>query len=124
MFRNQTHRQQALTRQAWDNLTGAVETARHSTRLASRRAAGFVDDASGRVGSGAKEARRRADLALDALAGKRPATPWGMLVVVATLGVAAGWVVTTFARRRPFTMHDELADLADDTPVDLASLRR
>ena len=46
MFRNQTYRQQALTSQAWDNLTGAVETARHSTRLASRRAAGFVDDAS------------------------------------------------------------------------------
>ena len=124
MFRNHTYDQQVLSGQAWDNLTGAVESARHSTRLARRRAAGFVDDASGRVGSGAKEARRRANLALDALAGKRPATPWGTLAVVATLGVVAGWVITAFGRRRPFTVHDDLADLADDTPVDLASLHR
>jgi hypothetical protein len=124
MSRNHTYRQQALTSQAWDNLNAAVESARHSSRVAGRRAAGLVDDASGRVGSGAKEARLRANLALDALAGRRPSTPWAKLALFAALGVAAGWAVTTFGRRRPFTVHDDLADLADDTPVDLASLHR
>jgi len=124
MFRNHTNRQQALTSQAWDNLSAAVDSARHSTRVAGRRASGLVDDASGRVGSGAKEARRRANLALDALAGRRPSTPWGMLALVATLGAVAGWAATAFGRRRRFTVHDDLTDLANDTPVDLASMHR
>jgi hypothetical protein len=124
MFRNHTYRQQALTSQAWDNLTAAVDSARHSTRVAGRRASGLVDGASGRVGSGAKEARRRANLALDALAGRRPARPWGTLALVAALGVVAGWAVTAFGRRRPLTVHDDLADLANDIPADLAGLHR
>ncbi len=124
MFRSHTHRQQALVGQAWDNLTAAVESARHSTRVAGRRATGFVDDASSRVGSGAGEARRRANNALDALAGKRPSTPWGTLALVATLGLVAGWVVTTIGHRWPSTPQNGLAELADDLPVDLASLHR
>jgi hypothetical protein len=124
MLIKHTSRQQALAGQAWENLITAVESARQSTRSAGRRAAGIADDASGRVGSGAKEARRRANNALDALAGKRPATPWGMLAVVAALGIAVGWVARAFGRRLPLTQSDDLADLADDTPVDLAGLRR
>ena len=128
MFSSRTSRQQAAASQAWDNLATAVESARHSGRVARRRAAGFVDDTSGRVGSGAKEARRRANNALDALAGKRPPTPWGMVAIVAALGVVAGWVVTTFGRRLSVTPRDDFADFADladkDTPVDLTSVRR
>jgi len=124
MFANRTSRKQALAGQAWNNLVTTVESAGHSTRHAGRRAAGFVDTASGRVGSGAKEARERANRAFDALAGKRAPAPWGLLALVAAVGAAAGWVVAVFGRRLAPAAHDELADLVNETPVDLTGLRR
>jgi hypothetical protein len=57
-----------------------------------------AEDVSGRVGSATREARRRASLAVDALAGRRPARPWGWLAAAAMVGVAVGWIGTIFGR--------------------------
>jgi hypothetical protein len=88
---------------AWDNLTAAVDAAGSSTRSAGKRAAGMLDDTSSRVGAKAKkttkEARRRANAAYDALAGRRQRTPWGWLAAVGLAGAAIGWVATVFGRQ-------------------------
>jgi hypothetical protein len=120
MFRNRISRNQALATQAFESLATAIESAGQHTRSASRE---LRSRAGGRVGSGAKEARRRANNALDALAGKRPRTPWGALAMVAALGAAVGWVATTFGRGLAPTFNKDLADITDDTPADLTSLR-
>jgi ElaB/YqjD/DUF883 family membrane-anchored ribosome-binding protein len=102
MFGNRRSRKQQAERlagQAWENLSAAVDSAGSSTRSARRRAAGLLDDTSVRVGSGAKEARRRANAAFDALSGKKPRRPWGLIALVAAIGAAFGWVATTFGRQ-------------------------
>jgi hypothetical protein len=58
-----------------------------------------VDGASDRVGSGASEARRRANAALDALAGRQPRKPWGWLAAAMLVGAAAGWVATNVGKQ-------------------------
>jgi hypothetical protein len=123
MLTTKTSRKQALATQAWENLSSAVESAGHSTRVAGRRAAGYVDDASGRVGAGAKEARRRANAAMDALAGRRPPTPWVLLAIAAGIGAAAGWVATAFGRRIAASSDADLTELTDED-VDLLSSTR
>jgi ElaB/YqjD/DUF883 family membrane-anchored ribosome-binding protein len=123
MLTTKTSRRQALAAQAWENLNSAVESAGHSTRAASRRAAGFVDDASGRVGAGAKEARRRANAAMDALAGHRPPTPWVLLAVATGIGAVVGWAATVFGRRLAPNPEAELTGLTDDD-VDLLNSTR
>jgi ElaB/YqjD/DUF883 family membrane-anchored ribosome-binding protein len=102
MFGNRTsrkHQAERLAGQAWENLSAAVDSAGSSTRTARRRASSFLDETSDRVGSGTKEARRRANAAYDALAGRKPRTPWGLLAVVAVVGAAVGWVATVFGRQ-------------------------
>jgi len=66
MFGMQATRRRKAERiagQAWDQLTAAVDNAGSSTRSATktvtRRAAGLIDDASSRVTTGTKEAKRR-----------------------------------------------------------------
>ncbi len=123
MLTTKTSRKQALAAQAWDNLSSAAESAGHSTRVAGRRAAGFVDDASGRVGARAKEARRRANAAMDALAGRRPPTPWVLLAVAAGIGAVTGLVAAAFGRRLTPATGDDLIELTDED-VDLLSSSR
>ncbi|MDM4720209.1 hypothetical protein QTQ03_11710 [Micromonospora sp. WMMA1363] len=88
--------------QAWQHLASAVSFAgdnvRHSARSARRGGSGLADNAGDLVGSAAEEARRRATLAFDALAGRRPALPWTMLIGAALVGVAVGWAAGTAAR--------------------------
>ncbi|MFE9652430.1 hypothetical protein [Micromonospora sp. NPDC006431] len=88
--------------QAWQQLHSAVDAAGDSVRGAARSArrngSGLADDASDLVGSAAEEARRRATLAFDALAGRRPALPWALLISAALAGAAVGWAAGTFAR--------------------------
>jgi len=98
--------------QAWDNLTSAVDTAGTSTRTARKKATVMLDDTSTRVGSGAKEARRRANAALDALAGKRRRAPWGWVAAAAVVGAVAGWVATAFGRQLTSDSQEAL-DLAN-----------
>ncbi|MBF5032551.1 MULTISPECIES: hypothetical protein [unclassified Micromonospora] len=88
--------------QAWQNLLSAVGSAgdsvRDATRTARRSSSGLADDATDLVGSAADEARRRASLAFDALAGRRPALPWTLLIAAALTGAAIGWAAGTAAR--------------------------
>jgi hypothetical protein len=118
MFGRQPSRAQKAERvaaQAWDNVLSAIDNAGSSARSAGRRAAGAVDVASDRVGSGAKEARRRANNALDALAGRKPARPWGWLAAFALVGMAVGWVGTMLGRQ---IRHDDPLELTDSFEAD------
>ncbi|MBX7265858.1 hypothetical protein KIF24_07320 [Micromonospora sp. Llam7] len=88
--------------QAWQHLVSAVSTAGDSIRDTARSArhgsAGLADEAGDVVGSAADEARTRATRALDALAGRRPALPWTLLIGAALVGAAVGWAAGTAAR--------------------------
>jgi hypothetical protein len=115
--RHESRRRKAegITGQAWENLVSAVESAGSSTRSAGKRAAALFDDTSNRVESGAKEARRRAGAAFDALAGRRPATPWGWLAAATVVGLAVGWVAALLGRqvtpsKDDVTLPDSLAE--------------
>jgi hypothetical protein len=92
--------------QAWQHLVSAVSSAgdsvrdsvRDTARSARRGGSGLADDAGDLVGSAADEARRRATLAFEALAGRRPALPWTLLISAALVGAAVGWAAGTAAR--------------------------
>ncbi|MGK5742145.1 hypothetical protein [Micromonospora sp. URMC 103] len=95
-------RPERIADQAWQHLVSAVNSAGDSVRDTARsaRRGGYRlgDEASDLVGSAADEARRRATLAFDALAGRRPALPWTLLVAAALVGAAVGWAAGTAAR--------------------------
>ena len=87
-----------ITSDAWDALVSSVETAGDKARWMGRRTQHLADEASGRVGSVADEAGRRAQAAMAALAGHRPGKSWGWILGAAA-GLAAGWALTVGARR-------------------------
>ncbi|SBT49135.1 hypothetical protein [Micromonospora narathiwatensis] len=91
-----------ITDHAWRQLLDAAgsagDGARDAARTARRNGSGLAEDATELVGSAAGEARRRATLAFDALAGRRPALPWALLVGAALVGAAIGWAAGTAAR--------------------------
>ncbi|WP_320066765.1 hypothetical protein [Micromonospora sp. RTGN7] len=88
--------------QAWQHLVSAFGSAgdsvRDTARSARRNGSGLADDAGDLVGSAAEEARRRAVLAFDSLAGRRPALPWTLLIGAALVGAAVGWAAGSAAR--------------------------
>jgi hypothetical protein len=92
--------------QAWQHLLTAVssagdsvkDTARTARRSSLDGAGDLVGSAGELVGSAADEARRRATLAFDALAGRRPALPWTLLIGAALIGAAVGWAAGSAAR--------------------------
>jgi hypothetical protein len=53
------------------------------------------------VGSVTDEAMRRAGAAYDALAGRRPSTPWALVLGAVAAGVAVGWVAAAAIGRAP-----------------------
>ncbi len=91
-----------VANQAWQHLISAAGSAgdgvRGAARSARRNGSGLAEDATDLVGSAANEARRRATRAFDALAGRRPALPWALLVGAALVGAAIGWAAGTAAR--------------------------
>ncbi|WP_406042125.1 hypothetical protein OG799_01025 [Micromonospora sp. NBC_00898] len=95
-------RPERIADQAWQHLVSAVSSAgdsvRDTARSARRGGSGLAGDATDLVGSAAEEARRRATLAFDALAGRRPAPPWTLLISTALVGAALGWAAGTAAR--------------------------
>jgi ElaB/YqjD/DUF883 family membrane-anchored ribosome-binding protein len=99
MRRSRRQEAERIAGQAWDNLVSVVDSAGESARSAKRRAAHVVDDASSRVSSTTHEARRRANAAFDALAGRRPPKPWGWLLGAAAAGAVLGWLTNMMARQ-------------------------
>jgi len=106
MFGKQNTRARKAERiagQAWDQLVTTVDNAgtaaKSATRTARRQAADKADDMSDKMGSAAKEARQRAGRAYDALAGRKPARPWGWLAGAAAVGAVVGWLGTVFGRQ-------------------------
>jgi hypothetical protein len=97
----------------------AGKASRKSSRLAgrtSRRGWTLADKASSRVNSVADEAWARANAAANALAGRKPGLPWGLLVGFGLIGAALGWAAATTARaaleRQAENEELELADTA------------
>jgi len=85
--------------QAWSNLTSTVESGGDLARTMGRRTRHLVGDAGHKVTSTTKEARRRTDAALDALAGREPKRAWGPLFAVAAAGLVLGWISAVFGRQ-------------------------
>jgi ElaB/YqjD/DUF883 family membrane-anchored ribosome-binding protein len=128
---SRTRRAERIAGQAWDELVGTVDgasaTARTRARNARHEAMNRADDMSDRVGSAAKEARRRAGRAYDALAGRTPPRPWGWLAAAAAVGVVVGWIGTLFGRE--MAARGDLRALTDsvteqERAVDRAVIRR
>jgi hypothetical protein len=67
-------------------------------KQAGKRSVRLADDASSKVGAAADEAWHRANAAANALAGRRPPTPWGLIVGASLLGLALGWAAAVTAR--------------------------
>jgi hypothetical protein len=65
---------------------------------ASRKSSKLADQASSTVGSVADEAWARANAAANALAGRKPGLPWGLIIGAALLGAALGWAAASTAR--------------------------
>jgi hypothetical protein len=103
--------------QAWDFLSSAMAAAGESARDAGKSSAAvagakaselagkagktsakLADKAGSTVSSVADEAWARAGAAADALAGRKPPLPWGLLAGFALIGAALGWVAATTAR--------------------------
>ncbi|MGW3795659.1 hypothetical protein ACWD8I_31490, partial [Micromonospora arida] len=87
--------------QAWEHMLSAVsyagDSVRDTARSARQNSSDLADGAGDLVGSAAEEARRRASLAFDALAGRQPALPWTLLIGAALVGAAVGWAVGSAA---------------------------
>ncbi len=84
---------QGVAEDAWEALLATWESARGRT-------GDLVDTTQHRVGSATDEAIRRAAAAYDALAGHRPAKPWGLLVAALAAGAALGWVAAAAIARQ------------------------
>ena len=117
MFASRKNRAEQTANQAWEHLSNAMSSAGETaetatTRLAgkatrkSRRAAGrasrktsaIADVAGTKVTSVTDEAWARANAAANALAGRKPARPWGLIVAIGLAGAAIGWAAASTAR--------------------------
>ena len=92
-----------MAEDAWDQLAAALGTAGNAARRAKRQTVDLAGTAAGtakdRVGTAKKEAKRRTNAAVDAIAGRKPARPWGWFAVFAALGATAGWLGGILSRR-------------------------
>ena len=87
-------RAQSAAEDAWNALVAAWESARDRT-------GDLLEGTSDRVGSATDEARRRAGAALDALAGRRPSTPWNLVLGALAVGAVVGWIAAAAVGRAP-----------------------
>ncbi|GID98488.1 hypothetical protein ACFQFC_16085 [Amorphoplanes digitatis] len=80
-------------------LTGRA--GRRSSRLAhrtARRTSRLADRAGTALNAVSDEAWARANLAANALAGRRPGLPWGLIVGAGLIGAALGWTAASTAQ--------------------------
>ena len=129
--------------QAWDYLSSAMagagesakDAGKHTADLASAKAAvatataaklghkagkkssKLADKAAARLSAVSDEAYERATLAANALAGRKPGLPWGLLIGAGLLGVALGWAAATTARAAlERQAENEQLELAESEP--------
>jgi hypothetical protein len=79
----------------------ADKAGRQSGKLADRagrKSSKLTDKAAAKLSAVSDEAYERATLAANALAGRKPGLPWGLIVGVGLLGVALGWAAASTAR--------------------------
>jgi len=125
-----TNKAERTAAQAWDYLSSAMAAASDSAketadlagqagrkaRKAGRKASRRSYQLAGQASSKADVAWNRANLAYGALAGRRPARPWGLIAGVGLLGIAIGWAAASSARaaleRRAENEELELAETA------------
>jgi hypothetical protein len=87
-----------IAAQAWEHLADAVAAAGTNARTNARTAGRRAQAAGETFGATADEAWRRANLAIDALAGRRPPLPWAWLLGGALAGLAIGFGAAAAAR--------------------------
>ncbi|WP_433216987.1 hypothetical protein ACQP00_08810 [Dactylosporangium sp. CS-047395] len=122
-WKKRKRRAESVAEDAWDYLTSALDSARSFGGTVKDRAGDFASEASDRygtasdrVGSVSNEAWKRANLALDALSGRRSRTPWGWIAVAALGGVAVGWAVAASAPKAIQAASERFTDDPDELP--------
>jgi hypothetical protein len=65
---------------------------------AGKKSSKLADKASRKASSAGNEAWTRANAAANALAGRKPGVPWGMIAGFSLIGIAIGWAAATTAR--------------------------
>ena len=65
---------------------------------AGKKSGKIADKAAAKLAEVSDEAYERANLAANALAGRKPGLPWGLLIGAGLLGVALGWAAASTAR--------------------------
>ncbi|WP_344080062.1 hypothetical protein [Luedemannella helvata] len=103
MSRKRTKEVSRLVDHAWGNLTSAASSGGDKAKSYGEK-----------VSAGSKEAKRRADAAMNALAGRKPKPRWGWLAGAAALGVALGWLATAVGRQAVTTAQQKLVEEPDD----------
>lgn len=99
----------------------ADKASRRSGKLAGRagrKGSKLADKASAKLNRVSDEAFERANLAANALAGRKPGRPWGLIAGAGLLGVALGWVAATTARAAlERQAENEQLELAETDPA-------
>jgi len=124
---SRTSRAERTAAEAWEYLSSAMASAGESAKDAGKHTAGAagakvvelagkatkqshklagkasrksntLTGAGARVNAVTDEAWTRATLAANALAGRRPGLPWGVIVGASLIGVALGWAAASTAR--------------------------
>ena len=79
-------------------LAGKATKQSHKLALKTPRRSSALTGAGARVNAVTDEAWTRATLAANALAGRRPGLPWGVIIGASLVGVALGWAAASTAR--------------------------
>jgi hypothetical protein len=121
---NRRGRTEQVAEQAWQQLVARVAAA-GDTAVSATRSSRLADTLGARVAAVTDEARYRANAALDALAGRRPATPWSWIAGATLIGVAIGIVAGAFggatARARADKASTDTNDRVEFVDVDRPS---
>jgi len=98
----------------------ADKASKHSGKLAGKagkKSSKLADKAAAKLAEVSDEAYERANLAANALAGRKPGLPWGLLIGAGLLGVALGWAAATTARAAlERQAENEQLELAESEP--------
>ena len=79
-------------------LAGKATKQSHELARKAPRRSNTLTGAGARVNAVTDEAWTRATLAANALAGRRPGLPWGVIIGASLVGVALGWAAASTAR--------------------------